>query len=105
MNMALVPASPAAMVGRFGDRGDRGHESRRKEMSMNKSMFVALALAAMGASAAHAATSQEQAACRSDARKYCSSHVGKPQEMLSCLADHKADLSEACRKVVESHGG
>src|SRR4051794_31798308 len=42
----------------------------QKGKSMNKSMFIALALAAMGASAAHAATSQEQAACRSDARKY-----------------------------------
>jgi Cysteine rich repeat len=72
---------------------------------MTKSVFLALALFAMGASAAQAATKQEQAACRSDARKYCSSHVGKPQEMLSCLADHKADLSQACRAVVESHGG
>ena len=72
---------------------------------MTKSVFLALALAALGASAAQAATKQEQAACRSDARKYCSSHVGKPQEMLSCLADNKASLSQACRAVVESHGG
>ena len=72
---------------------------------MIKSVFLALALAATGTSAALAATSQEQAACRSDARKYCSSHVGKPQEMLSCLAEHKDSLSQACRAVVESHGG
>jgi hypothetical protein len=75
---------------------------------MIKSVFFALALVMAGGSAAFAQaklTAQEQAACRPDAMKLCSSHVGKPAQMSACLRDHKADLSEACRQVVEAHGG
>lgn len=67
---------------------------------------VAILLLAAGASNALAqATREEQAACRSDAMKYCSSHIGKPKDMLACLSENKAKLSEACQKVVTSHGG
>jgi hypothetical protein len=73
---------------------------------MIKSMTFALALAAVcTATAAQAATKAEQAACRSDAMKFCSDNLGKPHEMSACLRDHKDSLSQACREVVESHGG
>ena len=48
---------------------------------------------------------QEQMACRSDAGKFCAEHVGKPPQMNACLKANKANLSDACRKVVESRGG
>ncbi|KRR16850.1 hypothetical protein CQ14_14200 [Bradyrhizobium lablabi] len=48
---------------------------------------------------------QEQMACRSDAGKFCAEHIGKPPQMNACLKANKANLSEACRKVVESRGG
>lgn len=72
-----------------------------------KSMIFAPALAAAGVAAAtaEAATQQEQAACRSDAMKYCSSAIGKPGQMSACLEENKQSLSDACRKVVEAHGG
>jgi hypothetical protein len=74
---------------------------------MIKSAIFALTLAAVSSAAAtaQAATKQEQAACRSDAMKLCSDHVGKPAEMNACLRANKDSLSEACRGVVESHGG
>jgi hypothetical protein len=74
---------------------------------MIKSVTFALGLAAVCAAtvAADAATKAEQAACRSDAMKFCSEHIGKPDEMGACLRDHKDNLSEACREVVEAHGG
>jgi hypothetical protein len=74
---------------------------------MIKSVIFALTLAAVSGAAAtaQAATKQEQAACRSDAMKLCSDHVGKPAEMNACLRDNKDSLSEACRQVVESRGG
>jgi hypothetical protein len=50
-------------------------------------------------------TPSEQMTCRSDAGKFCSEQIGKPPEMNACLRENKAKLSEACRKVVESHGG
>jgi hypothetical protein len=72
-----------------------------------KSMIFAVALAGAGVAAAtaEAATKQEQAACRSDAMKYCSDAIGKPTEMNVCLVKNKQSLSDACRKVVEAHGG
>jgi hypothetical protein len=48
---------------------------------------------------------QEQMACRSDAGKFCAEHIGKPPQMNACLRANKANLSESCRKVVESRGG
>jgi hypothetical protein len=74
---------------------------------MIKSVLFALTLIVAGGVAvtAEAATKAEQAACRSDAMKYCSSHIGKPSEMNSCLVANKSSLSEACRKVIEAHGG
>jgi hypothetical protein len=48
---------------------------------------------------------QDQMACRSDAGKFCAEHVGKPPQMNACLKANKANLSDACRKVVESRGG
>ena len=48
---------------------------------------------------------QEQMACRSDAGKFCSEHIGKPPQMNACLKANKEKLSDSCRKVVESRGG
>ena len=72
---------------------------------MKNSVHVAAALVALVlplataslASAQSAPSVQEQMACRSDA--------GKPPQMNACLKANKANLSDACRKVVESRGG
>jgi hypothetical protein len=60
---------------------------------------------AFAGGAALAQSTDDQAACRGDAIKLCRSHVGKPDDMKKCLATNKAQLSEACKKVVESRGG
>ena len=70
--------------------------------------FFALILPLATASPASAQSGpsvQEQMACRSDAGKFCAEHVGKPPQMNACLKANKANLSDACRKVVESRGG
>lgn len=74
---------------------------------MIKPLLLAGALlAATGAVAfAQQPSSQDQAACRSDAMKLCSSNIGKPAQMNACLKENKDKLSDACRKVVESRGG
>jgi hypothetical protein len=48
---------------------------------------------------------EEQMACRSDAGKFCAENIGKPPQMNACLRANKTNLSESCRKVVESRGG
>jgi hypothetical protein len=75
---------------------------------MTKAVLIQFALIATLSSAASAqspASRQEQIDCRPDAMKLCPSHVGKPDEMRACLAQNKAKLSDACRKVVEAKGG
>ncbi|WP_246738458.1 cysteine rich repeat-containing protein [Bradyrhizobium sp. CCBAU 051011] len=78
---------------------------------MMKSIHVAAAALVMSLAAGSLAqaqsgpTAQEQMACRSDAGKFCAEHIGKPPQMNACLKANKANLSEACRKVVESRGG
>jgi cysteine rich repeat protein len=74
---------------------------------MTKSVLAVLLLAStiLPASAQSGPSPQEQMACRSDASKFCAEHIGKPPQMNACLRDNKAKLSDACRKVVESHGG
>jgi len=66
---------------------------------------VLLAAGTLSAAAQSGPTPQEQMACRGDAGKFCAEHAGKPPQMNACLRDNKAKLSEACRKVVEAHGG
>jgi hypothetical protein len=80
---------------------------------MMKSIYLPAAAAALmlslGAGSPAQAQSgpsrQEQMACRSDAGKFCSEHIGKPPQMNACLRENKAKLSDDCRKVVESRGG
>ncbi len=75
---------------------------------LQKSVYVALLLVMAGASPASAQSGpspQEQMACRSDAGKLCAEHIGKPPQMNACLREHKAKLSDSCRKVVEARGG
>jgi hypothetical protein len=75
---------------------------------MTKSISVSFIILVAGvtlASAQSAPTPSEQMTCRGDAGKFCAEHIGKPPEMNACLRENKAKLSEACRKVVESHGG
>src|SRR3954469_24861948 len=73
---------------------------------MKTSVIAALLLAAtaLPAAAQSGPTPQEQMACRGDASKFCAEHIGKPPQMNACLRENKSKLSDACRKVVESHG-
>lgn len=73
--------------------------------SATLSLVFLAATAVLPASAQSGPTPQEQMACRGDAGKFCAEHVGKPPQMNACLREHKAKLSEGCRKVVESRGG
>lgn len=75
---------------------------------MTKTVYVSLVVLLAGITLAFAQsgpTASEQMTCRGDAGKFCAEHIGKPPQMNACLRENKAKLSEACRKVVESHGG
>lgn len=69
------------------------------------SLAMLTATAFLPAAAQSGPSPQEQMACRSDAGKFCAEHIGKPPQMNACLKANKANLSEGCRRVVESRGG
>ena len=51
-------------------------------------------------------TPKEQAACRPDARRFCS-HVKQGSDsnaFLSCLEANRSKLSKSCLAVLQSHG-
>lgn len=55
---------------------------------------------------AQGGTAQENAACRRDTRRFCR-HIKAGEgdgSFLSCLQEHRAKLSKACKEVLESHG-
>jgi hypothetical protein len=49
-------------------------------------------------------TPAEQAACNADRTKFCASVKPGGGRVVDCLAGHKAELADGCRKVLESHG-
>ena len=50
-------------------------------------------------------TQQEQAACRPDVTKHCKGIQGDDENaFVACLVSHAPQLTQKCRKVLESHG-
>jgi Cysteine rich repeat len=49
-------------------------------------------------------TPAEEKACRGDAHRFCKDDLGDEFQTASCLQDHRAQLSRACRAVLENHG-
>ena len=50
-------------------------------------------------------TQEEQAACRPDVARHCKKVQGDDENAFAaCLVSHAPQLSQRCRKVLESHG-
>ncbi|MBV9558595.1 MAG: hypothetical protein JO254_16125, partial [Pseudolabrys sp.] len=50
-------------------------------------------------------TQEEQAACRPDVTRHCKNVQGDDENaFVACLASHASQLSQKCRKVLETHG-
>lgn len=75
-------------------------------MKIRIALISAALLAATAAAAQEQGTRDEQAACRSDTRRFC--RTIDPDSgtfgILSCLKQNRAKLSRACRGLLESHG-
>jgi hypothetical protein len=69
-------------------------------------MAVALIAVSSAAVAQESGSRDEQAACRSDSRRFCRKvdpDTGT-HGILMCLKENKAKLSRSCRTVLETHG-
>ena len=50
-------------------------------------------------------TQEEQAACRPDVARHCKGVQGDDENaFVACLVGHAPQLSQKCRKVLETHG-
>ena len=50
-------------------------------------------------------TPEEQAACRPDVARHCKSVKSEDDEaFVQCLVSHAPQLSQRCRKVLQTHG-
>jgi len=68
-------------------------------------LCVSLALLSATASPAPAfsqGTREQRLACTSDALRLCSAFIPNTDEIKSCLRERNAELSDACRKVIQA---
>jgi hypothetical protein len=49
-------------------------------------------------------TPQEQAACASDAHRFCRDDIPDNFRVLACLKAEREKITRACRQVLENHG-
>ncbi len=73
-------------------------------MVRNAMVLLLLAVSTLSACGQPKPSAAEQQACAADKDKFCADVKPGGGRILDCLAGHKAELVEACRKVVESHG-
>jgi hypothetical protein len=66
-------------------------------------LALALSLTLPVAAFAQAGTAEEQAACRSDVRRFCHKVMGS-DAITDCLKAHRDKLSKTCIAVFEAHG-
>ena len=69
-------------------------------------LAAATAVVLPGAGAqALSGTQEEQAACRPDVARHCKGVQGDDENaFVTCLVSHAPQLSQKCRKVLETHG-
>ena len=67
-------------------------------------LFLSVGLCSAWAQSGHPGTTQEQQACSRDASRFCRKQLGDDSAVQYCLQQHRAKLSEPCKKVFASHG-
>jgi hypothetical protein len=76
----------------------------KRELTMIHKLFlVALLCVAVSPALAARGSSDEEAACRPDVRRFCHT-IKEGRNFLGCLHEHRAKLRPACRNVLKSHG-
>jgi Cysteine rich repeat len=74
-------------------------------LTLAAGILCAAALLASAPVHAISGTPEEQAACRPDVARHCKSVKAEEDEaFVQCLVSHAPQLSQRCRKVLETHG-
>ena len=71
---------------------------------MTRPGFVVLALAVgfVTAASAQTLTAEQRTACKADFEKYCQGTTPGGGRIVACLNKQRAQISDACRKVVDA---
>jgi Cysteine rich repeat len=71
---------------------------------MSRLGFVVLAIAvgSVTAASAQTLTAEERTACQADFEKYCKGTRPGGGRIIACLNKQRAQISEACRKVIDA---
>ena len=71
---------------------------------MTRTMILAcaLALASLATALAQEITAAERTACKADFEQYCRGTFPGGGRIIRCLSSHYAELTEACKKVVDA---
>ena len=71
---------------------------------MSKLCFAVLAVAIgfSGAATAQTLTAEQQAACKADYQKYCKGTMPGGGRIIACLNKQRDQLSETCKKALDS---
>ena len=70
---------------------------------VHKLILVAVLCAGGSPALAAQGSTDEEAACRPDVRRFCHA-VKEGGNFLGCLQEHRKKLRPACRNVLKSHG-
>ncbi len=65
-------------------------------------LAAVIVLGSLTAALAQEFTSEQRAACRGDYNKFCKGTMPGGGRVLACLNKERAQLSEACKKVVDA---
>jgi hypothetical protein len=68
----------------------------------NTFCVAVLILASLTPAFAQDFTAEQRAACRGDYNKFCKGTMPGGGRVLACLEKQRAEISEACRKVVDA---
>ena len=66
--------------------------------------IIILAGMAPSSGQGHMGTSQEQAACKRDAQRFCRHQLSDDMAVQQCLQQNRTRLSKSCQAVFVSHG-
>lgn len=72
-------------------------------MLRTTSLAVLFMFASLTAGFAQDFTAKQRAACRGDYNKFCQGTRPGGGRVLACLSKERAQLSEACKKVVDAY--
>jgi Cysteine rich repeat len=72
---------------------------------MTRTLVLAavLTLTALTSTFAQEITSEERTACKADYEKHCAGTFPGGGRIIACLTKHYTELSDACKKVVDTY--